>query len=129
VNESAESSCPLCGGSGLVPVPVPQCVSRGQLVCYPGTRAVYTGAVLCDAPGCRAGHAAQGAEMKCERKRATLSQYRRRLGGADVVELLRLAEQAKAREAHRLGSGDGAWRAIVESIVAKANGTNGEDVL
>lgn len=49
------TACASCGGTGWASVPHPECVYERRLVCYPGSRAVYTSAVLCD---CTAGQAA-----------------------------------------------------------------------
>lgn len=112
--------CALCGGSGLVAVPLPKCVSQGRLMVHPGGYAgVLTGAVLCDERGCAAGQAARDREGRVERPRPSLRAYLTHFGGHDLVALLRLAEREKAARARRGAPANDGWSALLARIAAR----------
>jgi hypothetical protein len=124
------SRCSICGDTGLVAVPHPDCICQPAdnppyLRFYPGTRQVVTGAVLCDRPGCDRGADAREREAKRETKRPrpTLTTYLRRFGNLDVVAMPREheREQAEAARGRLAESGMADMAALLREIRNRAD--------
>lgn len=128
--------CPLCGGDGLVTVPLPKCVWQGRLVCFPGTRVVRSGPVLCDEPQCVKGRKVRDEEGKRDKPRPTYTAYCRRFGGIDLAGMQRQYERGLVTAAEKLPADpkasagiDAALESIKAKVAAREAGRRGEDVL
>lgn len=116
--------CELCGGTGLVTVPLAGCVWQGRIVCAKNTKRVLTGAVLCDLPDCARGRAAREREGKRDGPgRPTYSRYCARFGGLHLAEMLRQFERevaAACRQRPIRGPEEAEFAALVARIKARA---------
>lgn len=113
--------CRLCGGDGLVAVPVARCVWQGRLVDFPGMRSVLTGAALCDERSCAKGREVRDKEARRDRPRATYTAYCRRFGGVDLAALLAEYERGLATAARKLPVFTGGWVGdVVEQAKSRA---------
>lgn len=125
--------CGLCGGDGLVAVPIPQCVRYGRLLPRPGSRAVEIGAVLCDAAECARGREAQVKESAREKPRPSYGAYCRRFGGLDLVGMLAAHERERMTEVRRMpyfdASGvEAAMRKLAKTVRSQAEATAGVEL-
>lgn len=129
-----QSECVLCGGTGLVIVPHPCCVWRGQIRPYysPRTKTRYRSvipvSVLCCCP---AGDRAKQANRKYaeERNRSalmTIDSYTRRIGGHDGIALMREWESRQARLARAAQPPDRSEQDLFRRIIANIQARDDE---
>lgn len=112
-------ACDACGGDGLVSVPHPRCVSNGRMIRDPETGAYLTGSVLCDRPHCDAGRLARDRETSRrddKPRRLTLGALQHRLGGCDLVAMLRDHEREQARLARETHPRPGGFPSIAAAL-------------
>lgn len=98
--------CPLCGGDGLVSVPLFDCVQHGRLVPLKGYAAPSFGSVLCDTPGCAKGLEVRNKEQSGNKRRPAYGDYCRRFGGIDLAGLVAAYDREQMRLVRRMPCSD-----------------------
>jgi hypothetical protein len=117
--------CQTCGNTGLVVIPVRECVWQRRLILHPALRRVVTGAVICDRPGCSAGaklYTAQQRDESADTKRhgklVTLSKCEA-LANCDLPALLAEYEAAQVAKARAENPPDSATEELFARVMRR----------